>query len=129
MDEYAIASFADGVDGLTALTELLTVTGAPPNPAPFTPYQQNVGSDLNGAPIWAGLPSARWEWTALPRTDFETLLNFCPNGSALVFISTRRNDGTFANFLALMKQPIADAPSLSLRKNVAIEFVNLIEQT
>ncbi len=123
MSNFKLATYASGVGGLADITTLLTETTAPPNPAPFHDAVI-TGVSLNNAPQENGYPSCEWNWAWLTATDLAVLGTYCPNASALVYITTEKNDGTTANYLATMWRPTSD-PMGSLRGNVVVKFTKL----
>lgn len=71
----------------------------------YQEYTDNGDSDLNGAPIEAGFPTATWHWDRLSQTDYNTLLGFI----GVCYINTRKNQGggatDYATFSAIMPRP------------------------
>ncbi len=62
----------------------------------------------NGGQRGQGFPVAVWEFTSINQLMVNQLRTFCAGQSAAVWIVTRRNDGTFAKFSAVMLWPGPD---------------------
>lgn len=137
MSKFKIATLAQGVAGLRNLSELVS---GDPFPAEFQDYSEVVGTDLNGAPVTAGLPRAKWTWEWLPQFEIDRLLTYCPSDNASVYIRTETMYGTkrkFKIYQATMLKPALGDIELSLhgepalpqhRGPVEIQFVNLVLQ-
>lgn len=126
---FQLATEAQGVEGLM---DLRVLAGRDPDEALFQEFTEIVGEDGAGNLIEAGLPLASWRWGLLTQANFDALRNLCAGASASVFIRTRTNEGDphyrFGTFAATMKRPRAGSQPGELRKDVTIEFVNLVQQ-
>lgn len=120
--------------GLSAdnLQDVRVLAGRDPDESVFREYTDIVGEDGAGNPIEAGLPIASWRWKLLTQSNFDALRNVCAGASASVYIRTRTNEGDthyrFKVFAATMKRARAGSQAGELRKDVIVEFVNLVAQ-
>lgn len=115
MTTYGICTEAawgiSGAAALVAVSTLLTITKGTPMANVVLPYQEIIGADLNNVPVEAGFPHVKdgWHFDFLPRADAAALMALCPNASAVVYISTRREtDFAFANYKARLLRPTFD---------------------
>ena len=102
---YAIATEAGGVGGLTNVEELST--GFPPPEGGVLQYPE-VYIDGDGQRQYDGFPSVTWRWTGgLTQAQYNTLRGYCAAGSAskTVYITTKKDDGTYANYKAILHWP------------------------
>ncbi len=118
---------------LAGLTDVKTVlegvsavetggNGSDPFPFPFQDYSEIVGTDLNGAPIKAGLPRCKWHWDWLTREDYAALKAF----EGTCYITTNKGDDTYADYLAVLTIPKEPEPMDGHRIGpVDIEFVQM----
>lgn len=91
------------------------------------PVQHQLGS---GGARFSGQPYTAWNWDYLPVADYAALLTaYCTAASASVYITTRKNDNTFAVFTATMVRPEKEPErhTSTRLKEVRIEFRNLVE--
>lgn len=126
MQRHRIGTYAGGVAGMKSICDLLQI-GIDPQSS-F--YAEIVGSDLNGAPIEAGFPTATWAWEQMHQGDFNRLLAFIgATGSAAVYIRTRNNSGAsgfdFTDYTAIMHRPQAASRVGLELSEITIEFVGL----
>lgn len=59
----------------------------------------------NGRVSGHGFPSAIWHFDILTQDMIDQLRLFCPGASATVYLTTRKNDGTFDTYRAIMIWP------------------------
>ena len=96
--EYAI-----GTSNPPTNLESLTV---PVNPPRGRFFEAGVWLDkADGNQRGQGFPTARWEFDELSQAMVTQLRSFCSGQSASVYIKTRKNDGTFAIYSAIMLWP------------------------
>lgn len=77
---------------------------------------------------WVGAPWAALDFSLLTVAQRGQLREFCPAGSAEVYITTRLNDDSFATFSAEMWWPDEDQRALTDDPvNLRVEFHNLVE--
>jgi hypothetical protein len=76
-----------------------------------------------------GLPVAYWTFPLLSLDERNQLKSFCPGYSATVYIRTKKDDDTYANFQCVMNWVDDDTSGrwFGERKEIIIEFVNLVE--
>lgn len=91
----------------------------------FQEFTTVVGSDLTGAPIEAGLPTATWHWPRLSQTDYNLLVGLIGN----VYLRTRNNVGggatTYGDYSAVMARP-QGTYEYGEWTNVSVNFVEMI---
>lgn len=118
--------------GVGTLQDVRVLAGRNPGESFFQEFTEVVGQDGAGNPIEAGFPTAVWKWDLLTQAAFDELRNLCAGASAAVYIRTRTNEGApnyaYKIFAATMKRPRAGSQPGQLRKDVTIEFINLVEQ-
>lgn len=126
--EYKIATEAQGVEGLTNLEDL----GLPP-PSADLPHLSVTHYTGEGLQKGDGAEVVVWHWTIFLQAHYNILRGYCPvpNLSAWVYIRTRKDDGTWANYKAAMQWP--KNPSENRRMGQAfmpfeVEFTRLEEQ-
>ncbi len=105
----------------------LTSDGADPHPSQFVEYAEVVGTDLNGAPIEAGLPRCTWNWSEMDAAGFDALTDYFTTNAGIVYIQTRTNvyasDAyTFATYKARMARPRGETVPGKRYSGVTIEF-------
>lgn len=124
---FKIATYAEGVAGLTALDELTT----PVFPDPqfyFYPYAEYTRLG-DGTYRGIGPSAAEWRLYFLTLAQRNQMASFCTTASAQVYIATPKGDGTFANFLATMSLPEEEPPIKGGQmENYLIRFDELVEQ-
>lgn len=129
MQRHKIGTYAGGVAGMNSICDLLQI-GIDPD-SKFREYAEVVGTDLTGAPVEAGFPTATWTWDVMPQADFDRLLGLVSNGaSAQVTIRTRNNSGAsgfdFDNYTAVMQRPKAGIRDGLVLRNVTVDFSMLV---
>jgi hypothetical protein len=127
MNELAIAAYDDGINALTALSELIVPILSPPQ-APFKPYAEL--EDLGDVTkLGIGWPSAEWRFPVLQVDELAQLREYCPEASAEVYISTIDDVGVYHSYLAVMvwpeEPPIIRAGQVT---DLVIRFDRLEEQ-
>mgnify|MGYP001236361279 CR=1 FL=1 len=120
---YQLCHYSDTVSGLANIITIVDDVAATPFPATFTPYTAIVGTGLNLATIKQGLPMATWHWDFLTQADYNALMHF----EGEVFICTRTDQGTFANYSGTMVMGGVPNPRMGkLRDSVDVSFYNLV---
>lgn len=113
------------LETLTNVQEL-AVPLVPPK-SQFMPYARtvNLGS---GGKRGVGFPVAIWEFALITIEERNQLKTFCVGASEAVYIHTKRNDDTYANYSATMIWPegIEDR-WYGEKRNFTIVFRNLVE--
>lgn len=120
MPEFAIGST---LEDLTNLSELETPVEYPRSE--YLPYARTVNKG-NGGRRGVGSPVAVWNFPLLSIEERNQLKEFCPGASAQVYIRTKLNDDSYADFSANMIWP--DSPEdrwYGEKKNFSILFRNL----
>ena len=110
--------------GMTALDELTTPVTDPKSN--FMPYAR-VSSLANGGTRGLGFPIAIWDFSLITLAERNQLKEFCSGASATVYIHTKINDDSFADFSVKMIWPdgIEDR-WYGEKKNFTIQFRNLV---
>lgn len=113
-----------GEDSPVALDELTTPLDDPVSS--FRPTATTKRSGAN-AKRGLGLPVATWEFKLLDIDQRNQLKVFCAGASSLVTITTKTDDDSYETYTATMNWPDDDTDRwYGERKNVTIEFVNLV---
>ena|SRR5688572_22148272 len=111
------------LEELTNLSELTTPVEHPKSD--HLPYARTVNKG-NGGRRGIGSPVAVWNFPLLSLDERNQLKEFCPGASANVYIRTKLNDDSYADFSANMIWP--DTPEdrwYGEKKNFSILFRNL----
>ena len=116
--------------GMTALESLTTPVDLPQ--WEYYPYARLVTLGSGGT-RGIGLPKVVWTFPILDVDQISQLRTFCSGASAQVYIRTKIQDGTYADFLADMIWPVSKdgqhKPSFpDHRSGLVIEFRNMVEQ-
>jgi hypothetical protein len=121
MAEFEIG---ETLETMTNLEELTTPV-VPPKSA-YLPYARTVNLG-NGGKRGVGSPMAVWDFAVLSLAERNQLKTFCTGASADVYIRTKLNDDTYADFSAKMiwADGIEDR-WYGEKKNFSITFRNLI---
>lgn len=107
------------VVGLTAV-ESLTTPVYPPKSS-YQPYQEAI--DLGSRKVrGVGLPSTTWRWNIITAAQRAQLRTFCTGASAEVYIATRGDGDSFANFKAVMVWPQTEERDFLRRTGFEIIF-------
>jgi hypothetical protein len=121
-----MANFAidETLEGLTNIESL-----AVPLPEPKSTYQpySRLVIKGNGAAQGVGAPVASWTFALLSITEYNQLRTFCPGASAEIYIHTKKDDDTFADFSCTMIVPNDPQDRwYAVRKNYTVTFRNLV---
>lgn len=120
---YQLATFAAGSGGLANIVTIVDDVAATPFPAPFVPYAEIVGTDLNQAPIKQGLPTCAWHWDFMTQADYVALSAF----EGAVYIATRTDQGAFHIYSGTMVITAVPNPRMGrLRDDVNCTFYRLV---
>ncbi len=120
MPEFEIGTT---LEELTNLSELTTPVEHPKSE--FLPYARTVNKG-NGGKRGTGSPVAVWNFPLLSLEERNQLKEFCPGASADVYIHTKLNDDSYADFSAKMIWPdIPEDRWYGEKKNFSILFRNL----
>jgi hypothetical protein len=121
MPEFEIGTTEGGMTDV----ELLTT----PVPAPKSSYQPyaRVYNTGNGGTRGVGSPIATWTFPLLSVDQYNQLKSFCPGSSANVYIRTKLDDDSYADFQAKMIWPNDPLDRwYGERRNLTILFRHLI---
>ncbi len=108
MERHQLGPYAGGVAGMKPLCGILA-SGQEPQSTPVT-YDE-IGVDLTGVPIEAGLGHTTLEWVEpLPQSDYQFLLDLQGDapGARLYARAQERHGASgidFANYLVVAKRP------------------------
>ena len=92
----------------------------------YLPYAR-VHNKGNGGTRGVGSPVATWSFPFLSLAEYNQLKSFCPGSSADVFIRTKLDDDTYADFEAKLIWPNEPQDRwYANRRNWTITFRNLI---
>lgn len=75
-----------------------------------------------------GRPQASWHWDFMSLADRNILKTYIQGRSATVYIRTRTDDDTYANFLCTAIWPDEEEKDAGRRLDFTIEFINMVEQ-
>jgi hypothetical protein len=121
MADFEIGATEGGMTNIEALSEPL-----PPPKSNYLPYARTP-SKGNGGTRGVGSPIAQWVFGVLTVEQYNQLKTFCPGASADVFIRTKLDDDTYADFEAKMIWPNDPQDRwYAHRKSFTINFRNLI---
>lgn len=125
---FKIATQAAGVAGLTALDALAAPVRLDPQFL-FEPYTKRLRLG-NGNYLGIGAPAAEWSFPQLTLAERNSLATYCTTASAAVYITTPKANGTFTNYLAIMRLPETEPPiKAGYLQGYVIRFEQLVEQT
>jgi hypothetical protein len=113
--------------GMTNLEEMAKPVSAPHHTIPQYSKPTNLGSSQVRGLGWKTIV---WHWDFIAQDQYDQLKSFCTGLSASVFINTRKSDGTYQTYSAIMLWPTKE-PEFQNNKlmNVDIEFRALLEYT
>lgn len=96
--------------GMTHVEEITATAGWPDGRPPRGRFYESseVADRSDGHVIGRGFPYAVWVFDWLNQAMVNQLRAYCPGYSADVYLRTRRNDGSFADYQAIMVWPTAD---------------------
>lgn len=121
MAEFEIGTTFGGMTNVESLTT--------PLPAPksnYLPYAR-VHNRGDGGTRGVGFPIATWTFPILSAEQYNQLKSFCSGSSADVYIRTKLDDDTYADFQAKMLWPNEPQDRwFGERKNFVITFRNLV---
>lgn len=121
MAEFEIGATEGGMVNIETLIE--------PEHAPkssYLPYARVVNKG-NGGTRGVGSPMATWAFPILSVTEYNALKAYCPGASSDVFIRTKLDDDSYADFQAKMIWPNESQDRwYGERRNFTIIFRNLI---
>lgn len=121
MPEFEIGTT---LEELTNLSELTTPVEHPKSE--YLPYARTVNKG-NGGKRGIGSPVAVWNFALLSLEERNQLKEFCPGASANVYIRTKLNDDSYADFSATMIWPdTTEDRWYGVKKNFSILFRNLV---
>jgi hypothetical protein len=99
----------------TTLTNL-EAFATPINPPRSRFYEAGTFVDrLDGNVAGSGFPKVIWQFDVLTQAMVTALRTICPGYSASVYIKTRKPDGTFGTYTAVMVWPQAQMDARNFR--------------
>lgn len=90
--------------GMVNVENLSTPLPAPKSMEFYQPYTQYIPAG-DGTVFGAGWAVTEWHWGYVTKAQYEQLKTFCSGASSEVYIKTRKNDGTYATYKAVMVWP------------------------
>ncbi len=121
MAEFEIGATEGGMTDIGLLT-----TPLPEPKSNYLPYARIVNKG-NGGTRGVGSPVAQWIFGVLTVEEYNQLKTFCPGASADVYIRTKLDDDTFADFQAKLIWPNDPQDRFyAHRKSFTVTFRNLI---
>jgi hypothetical protein len=121
MADFKIGTSEGGMTNIESLTT--------PLPLPqfdFLPFARTVHKG-NGGMRGVGFPVATWTFQLLSLAEYTQLRTFCTGASAEVYIRTRIDDDTYANFFVKMICPNDGMGRwYGNRKNYVVTFRNMV---
>lgn len=121
MAEFKIGTSAGAMTLLESLTEPMV---APKSE--YYPYARVVNKG-NGGTRGVGSPYAVWTFALLTVEQRDQLKSFCTDASAVVYIRTKKNDDTYADFQATMIWSEQEPRFVGGHKaNINVVFRNLV---
>ena len=116
---------ATTLEELTDLAELTTAIEPPKSS--YLPYARVVNKG-NGGTRGIGMPVASWTFGVLSIEQYNQLKSFCPEASAEIYIRTKKDDDSFAEFQGKIIWPNDPQDRwYAQRRSFTILFRNLIE--
>lgn len=109
--------------GMTNIESLTTPLDAPKSE--YFPYARTVNLG-NGGKRGVGSPLATWTFGVMTLEQRDQLKTFCPDASGTVFIRTKLNDDTYADFEATMIWMENETRWYGHKQNYQILFRNLV---
>jgi hypothetical protein len=110
--------------GMTNIEQLSTPLTAPKSA--YLPYARTANKGSGGT-RGIGSPVAQWMFALLSAAQLNQLKTFCPGASADVYIRTKLDDDTYADFSGKMIWPNEPQDRwYGERKNFTVVFRNLI---
>lgn len=120
MAEFKIGSTEVGMENIQSLTEPLEIPRSE-----YYPYARTVNKG-NGGKRGVGSPVAIWTFPLLTVEQRDQLKTFCPDASGVVYIRTKLNDDTYADFQATMLWVENEPRWYGVKQNYQIVFRNLV---
>lgn len=122
MAEFEIG---ESLGSMTNLAELETPIVEETPRSSYLPYARTVNTG-DGGKRGIGSPVAVWDFPLLTLDQRNQLKGFCPGASATVYIRTKLNDDSYADFQAIMIWPDSTEDRwYGEKKNFSIIFRNL----
>ncbi len=111
--------------GMTALDSLTTPVPWPQHD--FMPFARNVNLGTGGT-RGLGSPVATWKFNILSLAEYNQLRSFCSGTSVTIYIRTKVDDDTYANFQAKLIWPNeGQGRWFGNRKDLVLTFRNMVE--
>lgn len=120
MAEFMIGATYETMTNIEQLTTPLELPRSE-----YFPYARTVNLG-NGGKRGVGFPMATWTFALLTVAQRDQLKEFCPNASGEVYIRTKLNDDTYANFSATMIWHENEERWYGVKRNYQIVFRNLV---
>jgi len=120
MADFKIGTTEGGMVNIESLTTPLEIPKSE-----YLPYARIVNLG-NGGKRGVGFPMAIWTFPLLTLEQRDQLKSFCTNASAEVFIRTKLNNDTYANFSATMIWVENEPRWYGVKQNYSITFRNLV---
>lgn len=121
MAEFEIGATEGGMTNIESLTTPLPLPKSSYLPYARTPSKGNGGTRGMGSPI------AQWQFGVLTIEEYTQLKSFCPGASADIFIRTKLDDDTYADFQGIIIWPNDPQDRwFAHRKSFTVIFRNLI---
>lgn len=111
------------VEGMVTLTSLGI-------PAPKYEYGKYSGEIVlgDGTARGVGLPLTAWHWGFLTPAQRDALRTYCTGKSAIVYIRTIKDDGTYADYQAVMIWANQEERQAGRIIDFTLDFRNMVEQ-
>lgn len=120
MADFEIGLTEIGMTNIEALAEPLD-----PPKSEYLPYARTVNLG-DGRKRGIGSPVAIWNFPLLTVEQRDQLKTFCPNAAGVVFIRTKLNDDTYADYQGTMIWPEDEDRWYGIKRNYQIVFRNLV---
>jgi hypothetical protein len=120
MDDFEIGTTEENMTNIESLSDPLDSPRSE-----YFPYARTVNLG-NGKKRGVGFPMASWTFGLLTLEQRDQLKEFCPDASGEVYIRTKLNDDTYANFTATMLWPENEDRWYGEKRNYSIVFRRLI---
>jgi len=91
----------------------------------YRPYARTIGL-LSGTAVGQGWPVAVWEFTVMTPEQRNQLKAFCTGAAATVFVRTKLNDDTYADFSGVMIWPEEEERRWGLKFGLKVEIRRLV---
>jgi len=90
----------------------------------YTPYSV-VSEAADGSSVGDGFPEAEWPFTFLTQAMFNILCAYVSGHSSIVYINTKKYDGTYDTFSAIMHLPTGTRVMGGGWRDVKVRFTHL----